>query len=63
MPLARTWLPTRFSSPGSPAAGAATIRCHFNADVLWPRGDTSWILRRSEILNWLDLHDYLEPIT
>ena len=27
------------------------------------RQTSSWILRRSKILNWLDLHDYLEPIT
>jgi hypothetical protein len=36
---------------------------HFVGDVLWQLGDRAWYLRRSEIINWMDLHSYLEPAT
>ena len=39
------------------------IAAHLTGDVLWPMGDASWRLRRSEILNWLDLHHYITPVT
>jgi hypothetical protein len=43
---------------------APHIARHFAGDVLYRQlGDRSWSISRRDILHWLALHGYLEPVT